>query len=78
MNTLDDLISRLEIRRMESAAYKARWCTCCFRTELREPFVMLHSGDGGKCHQPIQTGTISECITSFHALRCDVVQGSTV
>lgn len=62
-----DLIDRLEVRRMESANYSARWCVSCLRTELRNPFAMLHAGDGGKCHQQMKTGTISECIADFRA-----------
>lgn len=62
---LAGLIDRLEIRRMESAEYQARWCQACLRTEMRSPFVMLHPGDGGRCHQQMQLGTISECIASF-------------
>lgn len=68
---LDDLIDRLEIRQMESADYLARWCTSCLRTELRNPFALLHSGGDGSCHQQMQSGPIKECLESFRALKCE-------
>lgn len=68
-SSLEDLIDRLEMRRMSRADYTARWCTSCLRTELRTPFVMLHSGSDGSCHQLMEDGTISECINSFRALQ---------
>jgi hypothetical protein len=69
---LDDLIDRLEVRQMESAEYAARWCPCCLRTELRNPFVMLHAGGDGSCKQQIQTGTIRECLESLKGLRREI------
>lgn len=62
---IQDIVNRLEIRRMESADYKARWCLSCLRTEIRSPFAMLHPGGDGSCKQTMSTGTISECIDAF-------------
>lgn len=62
---IQDILDRLEIRQMESAAYKARWCLACLRTEIRDPFAMLHPGGDGSCKQTMSSGMISECIAAF-------------
>lgn len=73
MNTvLDAIIDRLEIRLMESSSYKARWCCSCLRTELREPFVMIHAGGDGSCKQQLRVGGVGECLDSLKELRREI------
>lgn len=74
---LDEIIDRLELRQMESSRYKARWCCACLRTELREPFVMLHPGGDGSCKQQMQTGSVRECIESLKELRREIEDENT-
>lgn len=73
---LSILLDRLETRRASLDGYEAHWCTCCYRCTLHGPrpngrkerreFVVLDGGDDD-CRQPIETGTISDCINSLRA-----------
>lgn len=70
---LDDLIARLETRRMAVAEYEAVWCEECFRCSLSVPkqkgsFVLLYPGDAD-CRQPVRVGSISECIEALRRER---------
>lgn len=75
---LDEIIDRLEIRQMESSRYKARWCCACLRTELREPFVMIHPGGNGSCKQQMQTGSVRECLDGLKELRREVPEKPSI
>lgn len=66
----DELLDRLEMRRMAIGDYRAAWCTSCLRCVLttlkpRTTEVMWPGDD--KCRQPMDAGTISECIYVFRA-----------
>lgn len=69
---IKEIIDRLEIRRMESPHYTARWCLSCLRTEIRNPFAMLHPGGDGSCKQQMQTGSLQECIAAFRSEQAEL------
>lgn len=74
---IKEIVDRLEIRRMESPNYTARWCLACLRTEIRNPFTMLHPGGDGSCKQTMRTGTISECIDAFRGEQAELAVQTT-
>ncbi len=66
---IDDIISRLETRKMSVAGLRCTWCPCCLHVYTKDPevkgsFEMISLGEDG-CRQPIKTGTISECIADL-------------
>lgn len=70
MDTLDHIIDRLEMRNMAVAGLHCTWCPCCLRVSLKDPaikrggFELIWPGEE-ECRQPVQTGTIRECIVDL-------------
>lgn len=70
-NLRDELLDRLEMRRMAIGDYQAAWCTSCLRCVLttlkpRWSAEVIWPGNEA-CRQPMDAGTISECINAFRA-----------
>lgn len=69
MRLIDDLISRLETKRMSVNGLQSVWCPCCLRVATRDPkikgdFQLLSAGEPD-CRQLLKFGTISECISDL-------------
>lgn len=69
MRRIDQLLERLEMRRMSIPGYQATWCCECLRCSLSDPairkdFVLLDAGDAD-CQNVLQYGTIGECIADL-------------
>jgi hypothetical protein len=80
METLNHIIDRLETRRMSVAGLTCIWCPCCLRVATKDStaksnFELIWAGEDG-CRQPIQTGTISECIADLRSLHESAPQAS--
>lgn len=66
---IDDLVERLEMRRMSVAGLQCTWCPSCLRVATRDPDVkgshdLLWPGDEA-CRQTIKFGPIAECVADL-------------